>query len=83
MVERGRAHPHSHLVGSRNLGDGGVGAKTQLIEGAVSVYAADGELAGRLARGDSAIVPIGVGAYRVAADAPAASVVKVDVPVDG
>ena len=28
-------------------------------------------------------VPIGVGAYRVAADAPAASVVKVDVPGDG
>ncbi|HZF28325.1 MAG TPA: type I phosphomannose isomerase catalytic subunit [Gammaproteobacteria bacterium] len=52
------------------------------LEGAVSVYATDGALVGRLARGDSAIVPIGVGAYRVAADAPVASIVKVDVPVD-
>jgi mannose-6-phosphate isomerase class I len=53
------------------------------IAGAVSVYAADGVLVGRLARGDSAIVPIGVGAYRVTADAPDANLVKVDVPVDG
>ncbi|HEX5049994.1 MAG TPA: type I phosphomannose isomerase catalytic subunit [Gammaproteobacteria bacterium] len=53
------------------------------LEGAVSVYATDGTLVGRLRQGDSAIVPIGVGAYRVAADAPAAAVVKVDMPVDG
>jgi hypothetical protein len=53
------------------------------LEGAVSVYATDGALVGRLGRGESAIVPVGVGAYRVAADAPVAAVVKVDVPVEG
>jgi mannose-6-phosphate isomerase class I len=53
------------------------------IEGAVSVYATDGAVVGRLVRGDSAIVPIGVGAYRVAADGPTASIGKVDVPLDG
>ncbi len=51
-----------------------------LLEGAVSVYATDGEIVGRLARGDSALVPCGVGAYRVVADTPQAMLVKVDLP---
>ncbi len=38
------------------------------LAGAVSVYATDGMVVGRLARGESALVPIGVGAYRVVAD---------------
>lgn len=52
-----------------------------VLEGAVSVYATDGELVGQLERGDSAVVPIGVGAYRVAADAEPVHVVKVDLPL--
>jgi mannose-6-phosphate isomerase class I len=51
-----------------------------VLAGAVTVYATDGAVVGRLARGDSAIVPIGVGAYRVAADVEPAEVLKVDVP---
>jgi mannose-6-phosphate isomerase class I len=51
-----------------------------VVDGRVSVYATDGACVGRLARGDSALVPIGVGAYRVAADGPSASLVKVDLP---
>jgi mannose-6-phosphate isomerase class I len=50
------------------------------LSGAVSVYATDGTLVGRLASGDSALVPIGVGAYRVVADAEPAEVLKVSVP---
>ena len=50
------------------------------LAGAVSVYATDGTLVGRLASGDSALVPIGVGAYRVVADAEPAEVLKVSVP---
>ena len=53
------------------------------LDGEVVVYASDGELAGRLARGESAIVPVGVGAYRVAAEGERAAVVKVNVPIDG
>jgi mannose-6-phosphate isomerase class I len=49
------------------------------LAGAVSVYASDGALVGRLASGDSALVPIGVGAYRVVADAEPAEVLKVSV----
>jgi hypothetical protein len=44
------------------------------------VYATDGGVVGRLARGDSAIVPLGVGAYRVVADDEPAALVKVDLP---
>ena len=51
-----------------------------VLAGAVTGYATDGAVVGRLARGDSAIVPVGVGAYRVAADAEPAEVLKVDVP---
>ncbi len=46
------------------------------LAGAVTVYASDGTVVGRLARGDSALVPIGVGAYRVAADLEPAAVLK-------
>jgi hypothetical protein len=53
------------------------------LEGSASVYATDGALVGRLARGESAIVPVGVGAYRVAADGARAALVKVDLPLDG
>lgn len=52
-----------------------------VLDGAVTVYAAGGDVAGRLARGDSAIVPIGVGAYRIVADTEPANIVKVDVPL--
>jgi hypothetical protein len=49
-----------------------------VLAGAVSVYATDGAMVGRLARGDAALVPIGVGAYRVAADLEPAAVLKVE-----
>jgi hypothetical protein len=49
-----------------------------VLAGAVTVYATDGAVVGRLARGDSALVPIGVGAYRVAADLEPAAVLKVE-----
>jgi mannose-6-phosphate isomerase class I len=50
------------------------------VEGAVSVYATDGDLAGTLRRGESALVPAGVGAYRVVADQEPAAIVKVELP---
>jgi hypothetical protein len=50
------------------------------LAGAVTVYATDGTVVGRLPRGDSALVPIGVGAYRVAADEEPAEVLKVEIP---
>jgi len=50
------------------------------LEGASTVYATDGESLGTLARGESALVPIGVGAYRVAVDVEPVEIVKVDLP---
>jgi hypothetical protein len=50
------------------------------LAGAMTVYATDGAVVGRLARGDSALVPIGVGAYRVAADTEPAEILKVEIP---
>ena len=50
------------------------------LSGAVSVYATDGANVGRLARGESALVPVGVGAYRVAADEEPALVIKAELP---
>jgi mannose-6-phosphate isomerase class I len=50
------------------------------LAGAVSVYATDGEVVGRLARGESALVPVGVGAYRVAADEEPVLVIKAELP---
>jgi mannose-6-phosphate isomerase class I len=49
-----------------------------VLAGAATVYATDGAVVGRLARGDSALVPIGVGAYRVAADVEPVMVVKAE-----
>ena len=50
------------------------------VRGAVSVYATDGALVGALRCGESALVPIGVGAYRVVADQEPATVIKVELP---
>ena len=50
------------------------------VDGAVSLYATDGVVVGRLRRGESALVPAGVGAYRVVADEEPAAVVKVELP---
>jgi mannose-6-phosphate isomerase class I len=52
-----------------------------VLAGAVSVYATDGECVGRLGRGDAALVPVGVGAYRVAADSADAELLKIGVPL--
>jgi hypothetical protein len=49
-----------------------------VLAGAVTVYATDGSVVGRLGRGDAALVPIGVGAYRVAADLTPAAVLKAE-----
>jgi hypothetical protein len=50
------------------------------LGGAVTIRSADGALVGQLARGESALVPIGVGAYRVSADTSSAQLVKVSLP---
>jgi mannose-6-phosphate isomerase class I len=50
------------------------------LAGAVSIYATDGEVVGRLARGESALVPLGVGAYRVVADEEPALLIKTELP---
>jgi mannose-6-phosphate isomerase class I len=49
-----------------------------VLAGAATLYATDGAVLGRLARGDSALVPIGVGAYRVAADVEPVMIVKAE-----
>jgi mannose-6-phosphate isomerase class I len=50
------------------------------LSGRVNVLRADGELLGTLERGESALVPAKVGAYRLEADGEPASLVKVDLP---
>ncbi|HUQ52257.1 MAG TPA: type I phosphomannose isomerase catalytic subunit [Gammaproteobacteria bacterium] len=50
------------------------------LSGTVNVTRGGGELLGTLERGESALVPARVGAYRVAADGERASLVKVDLP---
>jgi mannose-6-phosphate isomerase class I len=50
------------------------------LGGAVTVRAHDHTAAGQLVRGESAIVPIGIGAYRLTADTPEARIVKVSLP---
>jgi mannose-6-phosphate isomerase class I len=51
-----------------------------VIAGKLVVHGSDGRALGTLERGESALVPVGVGAYRVAADGEAAVLVKVDLP---
>jgi hypothetical protein len=51
-----------------------------LLGGTVSVYSAAGSVLGQLARGESALVPAGVGAYRVTADTAGAQLLKVSLP---
>jgi len=53
-----------------------------VLSGEIALRAADGRTIGRLGRGDSALVPIGVGAYTVTAASPA-DVVKVNLPDAG
>lgn len=53
-----------------------------VLAGAVTVTAAGGRALGALGRGDSALVPVGVGGYAVSADADA-EVVKVSLPMGG
>jgi len=50
------------------------------LAGAVRVTNERGELVGTLARGESALVPVHVGAYRIAATEEPALLVKVEVP---
>jgi mannose-6-phosphate isomerase class I len=50
------------------------------LAGRVVVIGDDGAELGTLARGESALVPMHVGTYRVVADAEPAAVVKVDLP---
>jgi hypothetical protein len=44
------------------------------------VRGADGSVVGTLERGESALVPVDVGAYRIGADGEPATLVKVDLP---
>jgi mannose-6-phosphate isomerase class I len=50
------------------------------LAGRVSVTREDGEPLCTLDRGESALVPAGVGTYRVAADGEPASLIKVNLP---
>jgi mannose-6-phosphate isomerase class I len=51
-----------------------------MLAGKAAVHGADGRVLGTLERGESALVPVGVGAYRVAAEGETAALVKVDLP---
>ena len=51
-----------------------------MLGGKIAVQGADGRVLGSLERGESALVPVGVGAYRVAAEGETAALVKVDLP---
>lgn len=51
------------------------------VSGAAVLTSAAGEPLGRLARGESALVPVGVGEYAVAAEDTGAEIVKVRLPV--
>lgn len=50
------------------------------LSGRARVESSDGRALGTLERGESALVPAGVGAYRVNADGERAALVKVDLP---
>lgn len=50
------------------------------LRGAATLRAAGGAVVGQLARGESALVPVAVGAYRVTVAAAAAELVKVTLP---
>ena len=50
------------------------------LAGRVDVLRPDGEILGTLERGESALVPAKVGAYRLVADGAPAALVKVDLP---
>ena len=50
------------------------------LAGRVDVLRTDGEILGALERGESALVPVAVGAYRLVADGGPAALVKVDLP---
>jgi hypothetical protein len=52
-----------------------------VIAGEVTVIAEDGRNVGALARGESALVPIGVGAYAIRAER-AAELVKASLPLE-
>jgi mannose-6-phosphate isomerase class I len=49
------------------------------LSGAVDVFSKDGRKIGRMEQGESALVPVGIGAYRVEADGPA-DLVRVILP---
>jgi len=50
------------------------------LNGKVAAHSANGHALGTLERGESALVPVGVGAYRIVAEGEAAALVKVDLP---
>ena len=50
------------------------------LAGRAVLQASDGRALSSLERGESALVPAGVGAYRVSADGAPANLVKVDLP---
>ena len=50
------------------------------LAGRAGVVRADGAMLGTLERGESALVPVGVGAYRIVADGEPPLLVKADLP---